>query len=79
MCLQDSLIRFASSIILPQHPCPLRKISTAVIVLCSYMNTKYIYHILPPSLFPYAHLHPVVPTTEQDLFYLSVLHFLSVY
>jgi hypothetical protein len=79
MCLQYILIRFASSIILTQPLCPLRKISTAVIVLFSYMNTKYIHHILPPSLFPHAHLHSVVPTPLQDLFYFSVLHFLSIY
>jgi hypothetical protein len=36
------------------------------------MYIKYIDHICPPSL-------PLVPTPEQNLFYILILHFLSVY
>jgi hypothetical protein len=54
MCLQYILIKYSPPIFLP-HPLSLlhRTISTGFIFLFSYMNTKYIHCILPPS-FPYA-------------------------
>jgi hypothetical protein len=41
------------------------------------MSIQYFHYIHPPTPFPYSHSPPLVPTPRQDLFYLSILHFLK--
>jgi hypothetical protein len=74
-------LRFTPSIILPHHLLPpfFRTISAGFILLFSYMNTKYIYHIHTLSHFPYVHSSLMVSTSRKDLFYPTVLHFFKIY
>jgi hypothetical protein len=74
-CLQYILIRLTPTSFSLIPPPLLRTIRTGFIILFSYLNTKYIHHILPLSPFPYAFPSPVVSTPRTDLFYLPVLHF----
>jgi hypothetical protein len=58
----------------------LRTISMGLIIIFSYMNTKYIHHIHPHLSFPYALPLPLLPTPGKDLFYpLAFFFFLSIY
>jgi hypothetical protein len=50
-------------------------ISTGFFVVFSYMNTKNVHHVDPPSPSLYAFPLPLVFTSGKDLFYLPVLHF----
>lgn len=75
MCL--NLIH--SFIILP-HPflySLLRTVSAGVIVLYPRKNMKYISHVHSPSSSPFTLPLLLVPTPEQDLFFLPVLHFVK--
>jgi hypothetical protein len=71
MCLQYIPIKSNHSIILFYPPLPLTTISTGFIVLFSYMNTKYIHNIFPPSPSAYDYLTP----TGTCPLYLLVDHF----
>jgi hypothetical protein len=75
MCLQHILVTCTPSIILPHlSPILLKTISTGLILLFSYMNTKYMHHIhhLP---FPYAHPIPLLLTPRKNLLYTPGMHF----
>jgi hypothetical protein len=69
-------LRFTSHHSLSSSPL-LRKISADFIILFSYINTKYVYHLslLYPLLMPSS--PPTVVTPGPDLVYLSVLHFFT--